>query len=243
MCQCWVDGRKKNCCLIKKHHYGVFFNKPENYSIVYCMVKSYKSQSFFDGLKFSFSNTLRQNKWKVLVSVVCVLVAIFTGVFVAIKAHNNFNLGSLREINLDSFYSGVAVSSSAFLSRTFSLLVNILILTGLAFVPALFVLAEVLLVYRGYLFGLNFALIFIFYGIGACVTAVVVVLPCQLMTLFVLLMYYIVFSKLNQNRKKFGRSDCNRILFVVIAIVAVLLINLAETLLLCLLNGKVILVI
>lgn len=196
-----------------------------------------------NGLKFSISNSIRQNKGKAILSFSLVLVAIFTGVFIAIKANNNFNLGQLREINLEDFYCGLAGSSSAFLARTLSLFVNVLLLSLLSLSPFLLPLAEALFVYRGYLFGLNFALIFIFYGFGSSLTAIVIILPCQLLTLFVLVMFALVLSKMNCNCKKYGGCDCNRVLFILLAFLTLVLINLVETLLLWLLNGKVILVI
>lgn len=207
------------------------------------MVKSYKTHSFVDGLRFSCVNAIKANKIKIFVTFIFVLIAIFTGVFIAIKANNAYELCNLREINLDGFYSGFAASSSAFFARTFSLTVNILILSVLTLSPFLFPLACVLFVYRGYLFGLNFALIFIFYGIGSMVTAVVVILPCQLLTLFAMIMFYIVLQRMNTNCKKFGRCDGNRMMFILIAFLILILINLIETLLLCVLNGTVILVI
>ena len=207
------------------------------------MVKSYKTHSFVDGLRFSCVNAIKANKVKIFVTFIFVLIAIFTGVFIAIKANNARDLCNLREINLDNFRSGFSASSSAFFSRSFSLLINILLLAVLTLSPFLFPLACVLFVYRGYLFGLNFALIFIFYGIGSMVTAVVVILPCQLLTLFVMIMFYNILQRMNTNCKKFGRSDGNRMMFGLLSLLILILINLVETLLLCVLNGSVILVI
>lgn len=206
------------------------------------MVRSYKSHTLINGIKFSCATVLKKNKFKILLSLILVLVAIFTGVFVAIKSHNNYNLGMLQEINLDDFYCGVVASSSAFMSRMLSLTVNFLILVGLSFSPYLFLLAQVLYIYRGYLFGLNFALIFIFYGIGSMVTAVVVILPCQLLTIFAFIMFHTILTGMNSNCKKYG-NEKYRWLFIIFCYILLILINLIETILLFLLNGKVILVI
>lgn len=207
------------------------------------MSKSYKSHSFFYGLKFSCINSLKANKVKVVVSFSLILIAICTGIFVAIKYNNAYNLCQLQEIDIDDFYSGIAGSSSAFLSRSLSLCVNVLLLSLLAFSPFLLPLAEVLFVYRGYLFGLNFALMVIFYGLGGAITAIVVVLPCQLCIIAMMVMFFLVLQKINSNSKKFGCADCNRILFVLIFLLLLLAVNLIETVLLFVLNGKVIMVI
>ena len=207
------------------------------------MIKSYKTHSFINGLRFSCSRTLRENKMRFFVILFIVLITISAGVFVAIKNSSNSTLYSLQEISLDDFKSGFVGSSSAFFSRTISLLINVIILFGISFVPALFPLAALLLAYRGYLFGLNLTLIFILYGLGGCLTAVVVILPCQLLTLFALIMFYLILSKINSNCKRFGGTDCNRFLFLLLGFLILILINLVETLLLYLLNGQVILVI
>ncbi|MGN1201074.1 MAG: hypothetical protein ACI4R8_02280 [Candidatus Caccovivens sp.] len=207
------------------------------------MKKSYRTHSFLNGLRFSCLGAIKENKGKILLSFALIFVAICTGIFIAIKSHTNYSLGCLQEINLGDFYTGFVASSSAFFSRSISLTINIIVLTGLSFSLFLFPLAQVLFIYRGYLFGLNFALMFIFYGFGGVFTAVIIVLPCQLLTFFVLVMFYIIFCKLNHNCKRFGNCDCNRFIFVLLAILLVILINLLETLLLLILNGRVILVI
>lgn len=207
------------------------------------MTKSYKTKNFFDGLRFSCAETIKANKKKFVLTVMFVFVAIFTGVFVAIKSNGNQSLGQLQEVDLDGFYNGFVASSGAMAARSLSLLVNVLILTVLSLSKFMLPLAEVLFVYRGYLFGLNFTLVLIFYGIGGIITAVVVVLPLQLVSLFLLVMFYVVLQKCNCDCKRFGRSDCNRIGFVIFMLILLLTINLLETILLVVLNGKVILVI
>lgn len=207
------------------------------------MAKSYKSHSFINGLKFSCLKSLRENRMKIILSVLVALVAIFTGIFVAIKSNNNCTLSTLREICLGDFYNGIVGTSSAFTTRTLSLVINICLLSVIAFVKPLFPLAGVLFAYRGYLFGVNFALVFIFYGIGSIVTAVVVILPCQLLTLLVMILFYIVFLKINADCKKFGRCDCNRLLFFFFGLCALLAINIIETFLLFVLQGSVVFVI
>ena len=203
----------------------------------------YKSHSFINGLRFSCVKAMKENRIKFILTLVLVLIAISAGVFVAIKNTANSSLSSLQEISLDDFASGFVGSSSAFFSRTLSLTINVLILFGVSFVPFLFPLAEVLIVYRSYLFGLNFALIFLLYGLGGSLTAIVVILPCQLLTLFILIMFYLVLSKINGNCKRYGGTDCNRFLFLLFGLLLLIAVNLVETLLLYLLNGQVILVI
>lgn len=207
------------------------------------MVRSLKTSSFFDGLKYSCIGAVRANKWKIAVIVALVLCGIGVGVFVAVKYNTSYQLYQLREIDLQDFYSGFAASSSAFLSRTLSLFVNLILIVLLALSPYLFPFACALFVFRAYLFGLNFALIFVFYGIGSLFTAIIIILPCQMLTLFVMILFYLLLRQLNQNCKRYGGVEVNRLVFVIGGFIALVLLNLVETLLLCLLSGRVILVI
>ncbi len=227
----YLINNKEKCSFLSK------------FLILLSMLKSYKSHSFINGLRFSCTRTLKENRGKFLLTIILVLIAMSAGIFVAIKYSGSESLSRLQEISLDDFKNGLVGSSSAFFSRMLSLSVNALILFGVSFVPFLFPIAEILIVYRGYLFGLNFALIFILYGLGGSLTAIVVILPCQLLTLFVLIMFYLILSKINGNCKRYGGTDCNRFLYLLFGLLILLLLNLTETLLLYLLNGKVILVI
>lgn len=207
------------------------------------MIKSYKYQSFINGIKFSCLNAFRTNKIKIILTFFFVVIGVSTGVFVAIKSNNDCCLGQLQDICLDDFFSGFTASSSAFAVRCFSLLINAVILILLTLSPYLFFLAEVLFVYRAYLFGLNLTLIFVFYGVSGIVTGIIIVLPCQLLILLAMILFYIILQKSNIDRKKYGYCECNRILLMVVFVIFLFLVNLTETLLLCLLNGKVIMVI
>lgn len=207
------------------------------------MIKSYRAHSFWGGLRFTCCDVVKRNRGKIFFTLLLVIISIFVGVFLGIKSNNCYNLGTLREIKLGDFYSGVVASSSAFMSRCVSLCVNVLLLTAISFSPYLFPLAQVLFCFRGYLFGLNVTLIFIFYGIGSMVTAVVVIIPCQIVSLLILVVFYIILMKINSNCKRFGCCECNRVVFVIVWLVLCLLVNLIETILLVLLSGTVILVI
>lgn len=206
-------------------------------------MKNYKAYSFSNGIRFSISKSVSENLGKILLTVALILIAIFTGVFVAIKTNSSFGLGQLQEINLTDFYTGFIASSSAFTSRFFSLLLNLLLLLAFSFSNFTIFLAEILYIYRGYLFGLNFTLIFIFYGVGSIISAVFIILPCQLLTFAFLILFYFSLLKINLSKQKYGVCETNRFLFVCLGILAIFLINLTETLLLIILNGRVILVI
>ena len=206
------------------------------------MIKSYKTRSFFSGLAFSIETGLKKNKWKLIFTFLLMILGIVGGIVVATKtnAYNSFK--AIQEIDINGFEKGVVASSSAFLSRTFSLLFNVLLLTLCSFTIFTVPLAELLLIYRSYLFGLNFALIFVFYGFGSLLTAIVVILPCQIITLIILAVFYFLLFDQNIACKKYGTGDFNRVMLVLLCFLVLFLLNGIETILLILLNGKVILV-
>ena len=206
------------------------------------MIKSYKSQKIASGIRFFLQKSIKNNRWKMVFTSILILLAIFFGAVVAVKTDFADSFKALQEINIKGFKDGFVASYSAFFARTFSLLFNILLLTLFSFSAFMIPLAELLLIYRGYLFGLNFALIFVFYGLGSMITAVVVILPCQLLTLFLLMMFYLILANVNSSIKKYGRCECNRFSFVALSFLLVMIVNLLETLLLFLLNGRVIMV-
>ena len=207
------------------------------------MIKSYKSRSLFENLKFSFGDAVKKNKWKLILSVLLAVAVIVFGVVIAVKTDLNDALKTLQDISIKNFQNGIVGSAGAFFARFFSLLFNVLLLVVFSFSGYMFPLAEILFAYRGYLFGVNFALIFVFYGFGSAISAIVVILPVQLVIMFVLIMFYLLLFQMNTDNKKYGYCGGNRVLFVVIVVLLLLLLDLVETLLLLLLNGKVILVI
>ena len=53
--------------------------------------------------KYSLLSALKEKKWKLFISIIISVIAIFTGVFIAIKYNNSERLASLQEISLDKF--------------------------------------------------------------------------------------------------------------------------------------------
>ncbi len=206
------------------------------------MTKSYKSQKIASEIKFSAENALKNNKFKFVFTSILIVVSIVVGVIVAIKTNAGGTFKMLQDINYKGFKDGVVASSSAFFSRSFSLLFNVLLLFLLSLSTWLFPVAEVLFCYRGYLFGLNFALIFIFYGFGSMISAIIIVLPCQLLIFVVLQFLYFSLLRASKNYKSYGSCGVSRANIILIGALALLLLNLVETILLFLLNGKVIMI-
>ena len=202
------------------------------------MVK-YGSKIAINELKFSFFDWLKKNLWKIVLTIILVFIAVVCGIVIAVKKDLSGTLKTLQNITLKKFEDGVAGSSSNFLSRGVSLIFNVLLLILFALSKYMFPLAEILFCYRGYLFGINYALIFVFYGVGGFLPAILVILPCQIFTFCALLLVYLLLSSSGASCNKFGSK---RWVIVGIGICLLFVINIIETALLYLLGGKVILV-
>lgn len=202
-------------------------------------MKKYGLKIAINELRFSLSAWLKKNLWKILLSAVLVLSAVVCGIVIAVKKDLSGALKTLQSISFKKFENGVAATSATFLSRGVSLMFNALLLVLFSLSKYMFPLAEILFVYRGYLFGVNYALIFVFYGLGGILPAVLVVLPCQILTFCSLLLLYLFLTSPN--------SSCGGIFgkkwfIFLLGICLLLLINIIETALLFLFGGKIILV-
>ena len=202
------------------------------------MFKSYKAHNFVNGLRFSCVKSFKESRFKIIISLSLIFIAFLTGVFVAIKL-----ITVVSDYCLANFSNGILGSMSVFMSRLTSLVFIVGLLSLCSFTIFLIPVAEVILIYRAYLLGVNLLLMIMLHGISGIITAVIVVLPCQICMLVTLTIYYIVFLKINKNRKNFGKAECNRGLFVLSFILILLCFNIIETILLYIFKANVILVI
>lgn len=207
------------------------------------MFKSYKAHNFVNGLRFSCVKSFKESRFKIIISLSLIFIAFLTGVFVAIKLKKVADITAVSDYCLANFSNGILGSMSVFMSRLTSLVFIVGLLSLCSFTIFLIPVAEVILIYRAYLLGVNLLLMIMLHGISGIITAVIVVLPCQICMLVTLTIYYIVFLKINKNRKNFGKAECNRGLFVLSFILILLCFNIIETILLYIFKANVILVI
>lgn len=184
---------------------------------------------------------LKESKLKVIIFSILLVIAIFTGIIVAIKTHSHFEVGSSYGI-VDITTGGL---TTTFFARLFSMLLIAIIVFGCSFLPYLLPIAIIFLGYRAYLLGLNITLMIILYGFSGILVCLLIALPCQLIALAILTLFYILMCKTNKDYKCFGigRTTNQKAKIIFFTLISLLVLCLIESLFLSLFSAKIILVI
>lgn len=197
-----------------------------------------KSNVFFN-LKQLICDCFFHCKLKFYITGFVMLVALLTGIIVAIKC---FSCG-------DAFdhYGVVDMSnglSSSFFSRLLSMILVLLLLFGFSFTKFCTPLALILIGYRTYLLGLNLTIMFICFGLPGMIVSIVIAMPCQILALGIMCLFYLLQCKCSKDYNCCGGEHIRKKLqLLLICFIALLLVCILEALLLILLSAKVILVI
>lgn len=172
---------------------------------------------------------------------VLLIIAILTGVIVALRTHSHYEIGENYGV-VDVTTGGLATT---FFARLFSMLLIAVICFGCSFLHYLFPVAMIFLCYRAYLLGLNIALMIILYGLTGVVVSLIIALPCQLIALLILAISYLLHVQTTKDCKCFGggRTPNQRIKILILTLILILAICIIESVLLWLFSAKIILVI
>lgn len=195
------------------------------------------------GLKYKIAEGFRSNKKTCFFIFIVALIGILTGVFTAINYCNGATLINFNDFSLCKYLSGELGSLELFFSRFFSYTVIILIVSLSSLSVFILPINFFLVAYRGYLLSLNVSIMVILYGVGGIMTGLLIILPCQLLSLFLISVYICVANNRAFMKKKYGRCDFKMWDKLLIIIILLTVINLIETLLLYIFSSKVILVI
>ena len=205
------------------------------------MTRKNKNRFFKDSCTFVF-NIIKECKIKTIIITTFIVIAFLTGIIVAAKTHNNYNI-------FDNFgvvdISSNEVSSSTFFTRLFSMLFIFLILFGCSYNKYLFPMGFIFLIYRAYLLGLNICLMIVFYGFSGVVVSIIVAFPCQLAVLATLAIFFILMSKTFCDNNRFERCKVpkQKTKIALYSVIILLLLCILESILLALFSAKIILVI
>lgn len=199
-----------------------------------------KINGFKESCSFSFE-LLKECKLKTIITSVLLIIAIFTGIIVAIRTHSYYEIGKNYGV-VDVASGGL---TTTFFARIFSMLLIAAIVLGCSYLSYLFPLALIFLCYRAYLLGLNISLMIILYGLSGVVVSLIIALPCQLLALIMLAVFYLLMSQTTKDYKIFGgcRTPKQRTKILVCTLIVLLAICILESILLWIFSAKVILVI
>ncbi len=199
-----------------------------------------KKRQFKDATRFA-CDMLKESKFLVIVISIISIIALLTGIIVAIKTRSSFS-------HLDG-YGVVDVRTggltTSFFTRLFSMLFIALILLGCSFSIYIFPIGILFLSYRAYLLGLNVCLLIIRYGFSGVVISVIVAFPCQLLALIILGTFFILMTKTIKDYKCFGgcRVPQQRAKLIVFTFLSLMIICIVESVFLVLFSAKFILII
>lgn len=200
-------------------------------------MQSYKTRSIFSRLKADISSQIAQTKGRIIAILAVVILCFIAGIVVFVTTPNSF---PSDEYLLD--FTGVKTGLSAFLSRSLSILVIMGLGYGLSIVVFTLPIGVLIVGFRGYLLGFNISALCAGFGLSGIIDAILIVLPCQLCILFLLVIYLAFISKAHSNCKRFGEKG-SRLKIFLLFFLLLLVVNLIETILICIFAPSVILVI
>lgn len=204
------------------------------------MTKKNKNFTFKQCKDFAFES-IKECKIRAIVLLIVMLVSLITGIIIAIKTHSNW--GTANGLGIIDVKTGGLTST--FFTRFLSVLFIYLILFGASYISYLFPLAVIILGYRSYLLGLNTCLIIILHGFSGAILSMLIALPCQLLVLFTLAVFYILLCKTTKDYKCFGGSRIKnqKMLICLSALIILFALCVVESILLLIFNAKIILII
>jgi len=184
---------------------------------------------------------IKESKLKVVITSILLLIALLTGIIIALRTHSFYKVGENYGV-VDVTSGGL---TTTFFARLFSMLLVGAIVFGCSFIHYLYPLAMIFLCYRAYLLGLNIALMLILYGLPGIVVSLIVALPCQLIALVVLTLFYLLMCQSVKDFKRFGgcRTPSQKMKILIFTLIILLTICILESLLLWIFSAKIILVI
>lgn len=206
------------------------------------MSKSYKKQSFFTQLKFYLTDCFSASKTKIIITLFILFVSLVTGIILAIQYNSDLSMHLLKDFGIVEFVgSGV---TTTFFSRLLSIILVMLLLFGCSFTPFFTPLAILLLAFRTYLLGFNFCLMLITYGLSGIIISIFVILPCQIILILALTLYFFMLNKCTCDHRCYGGGGAgDRLKTSLILLLIMALVCLCETILLLVFNANVIIVI
>ncbi len=201
------------------------------------MSKSYKKSALIGQVKFYLQDAFACSKYKILIFALIMLVFLIMGIVLGVSYNSETVI--LQDYGIVSFIE--TGKTTSFFMRILSVLLIMLMLFGFSFKGFLMPFALLILSYRAYLLGFNLCLLFLGFGLGGIILALLVILPCQLAILAILIFYYCMCNNVHCKNQYCGKGGMWKIFFIVLLVAAV--ICLVEALLLLIFNANIIIVI
>lgn len=204
---------------------------------------NYSKISKLSHIKYSLLQFYNKFKLKILITSFLLVVFLLTGIFTALKISNLDDVVKKIGFSFEAILDGDIYSFSFFIKRCLSFLLVLGILYIFSLNKFLNIFGIALLCYRMFLLALNVVLIIRFIGIGSVIIAILIILPCQLIQLLLLSCMFFIFCAIKKDKKQCGFYSKNYLRCILYLIIASLIVNLIELLLLIIFKATTILVI
>lgn len=182
-------------------------------------------------------SAVKKNKLKLLIIIICTLIALLTGTIIAIKT-KSFSVFSTF------FDDAESLNDTNFWLRLLSMLVvfGFVILGSIK--PWLCPFAILFIAYRAFLMGGNIALLIILNGLTGLVASLIVVIPCQLLSLALFILFYLLLCEGKSYKCSYGSERVKNysLMLILVGVGCFVLICMLESLLIWLISPKVIFV-
>lgn len=213
-------------------------------SIIKYNMKSYAMAAKFSNIKYSVVAFFKANQIRIIIVAGFVLLAFVTGIFSAVKFIGGEISLAYSDFGIKEFANGNSGTTAMFFERFASCGVVIVVLSVCSLTAVLFPIGVVFLVYRSFLLGLNIAFVVVLYGISGIITGILIIFPLQLIMLLLMLWFFILARDKCIAKGKYGKKrGMGVFVLMLIFLLALTLVNLAETILLVISSSRVILVI
>ncbi len=204
---------------------------------------NYKKIGKFAGLKYSCLHFYNKNKLKFFIITFLIVLFLLTGLFTALKVTNLEKALKLVEFSFESLMDGDVYKLSFFFKRLASILLVMALLFLFSMNKFSAVLGFMLIGYRSFLLALNCTLIVMYMGVGGALNSIVIILPCQLLQLILMSILFIVCIAMFKEKRDCGAINGGLKTCLVYILIASLLVNIIELILLLIFKATSILII
>ena len=205
------------------------------------MTRNNKNRVFRNAFDFII-DLIKERKIALIIFSSLMIITFITGIIVAVKTKGSYDINdNFGVVNISSN----SISASSFFTRLFSMLLITLLLLGCSFTKWLSPVALLLLIYRSYLLGLYISLMIALYGISGVIVSIIVALPCQIIVLAIMTLFYLTMAKTFRENRCYQtyKTSKQKTKLLLLAILFLLCVCVCEEILLLIFNAKVILVI
>lgn len=204
---------------------------------------NYNKVGRFANLKYSILQFYNKHKIKIFVLLFIMVLALLTGIFTAVKLTDLEKALKYAEFSFEALMDGSIYKFSFFMKRFGSILIVLALLIVFSLTKFLRPFGYILIGYRAFLLSLNITLIIMHMGMGGTINAVIIILPCQIIELLLMSLFFVVLIHMLKEKEQCGKINNEFFKHLLILIAVSFLVNVIELILLLIFKATTILII